>query len=406
MTALSIPRSAFRRPALVTLRALTTWPAYVIYVYLASRVVSSAFLLIAMAHADPSGVGANDSFIGALTDWDAVWYRRIAEQGYPSELPVIGSSVQNNAWAFMPLYPKLVKLLILGQMGAYPLAAVLVSAFFGAAAAVMLVPLVRPHVGHRAAMITAAIFSLGPTSFILQTGYAESLGLFLLFAFLCLVDRSRYGAAALVALPLTFARPGMQAVALFVFLHLCVRLVQSRRSGKPMTRREWVVPLALSGLTGLLGFVWPFLAGMVTGVKDAYLLTELSWRVGYGFDPVHLTYFLPWIRGAVLFFGAPAGPVILGIVLVLGAALVFLPSVRRAGSTVRLWYVSYVLYMLAIFFPQSSTLRLLMPVSPIAAPLGRLAAWQVAVVLAVCVTVQGLLVWNVYGGPFGMLSTP
>jgi hypothetical protein len=62
--------------------------------------------------------------------------------------------------------------------------------------------------------------------------------------------------------------------------------------------------------------------------------------------------------------------------------------------------------MLAIFFPQSSTLRLLMPVSPIAAPLGRLAAWQVAVVLAVCVTIQGLLVWNVYGGPFGMLSTP
>ena len=38
---------------------------------------------------------------------------------------------------------------------------------------------------------------------------------------------------------------------------------------------------------------------------------------------------------------------------------------RRLGVDLRFWMLSYSLYLLAVFFPQSSTFRLLMPLSPL-----------------------------------------
>lgn len=407
MSALTVSNSTLRRPLLGAVRVLSIWQVQVVLLFALSRVVTTAFLAVTMHFADPSAIGTGRTLLGALVDWDGVWYQRIAADGYPTELPLVGGNVQNNAWAFLPLYPLTVKTLILGHMSLYRPAAVLLSCAFGAAAALMLVRLVRPHVGQRAAVLAAVLFSFGPTSYILQSGYAESLGLFLLFALLYLVDGHRYVGAALVALPLAFARPGMQAVALFLLLHAVVRVVRARHEGLAPALRMAVAPVLVAVLSGALGFVWPLLAGWATGTPDAYLLTELSWRVGAGFDPARLTYFMPWIRGAIVWFGMPAGPIILVNLLIAAIALPFLPFVRRVGTTVRLWYASYLLYLLAVFFPQSSTLRLLMPVTPVAAgPLGRLPGWQFGLVLVGCVSLQGLLVWNAFGAQFGMLSTP
>jgi len=45
--------------------------------------------------------------------------------------------------------------------------------------------------------------------------------------------------------------------------------------------------------------------------------------------------------------------------------------VRRLGVDLRFWMASYGLYLLAIFFPQSSTFRLLMPMFPFAAAIAQ-----------------------------------
>ena len=42
----------------------------------------------------------------------------------------------------------------------------------------------------------------------------------------------------------------------------------------------------------------------------------------------------------------------------------FTPWVRRLGVDLRFWMLSYALYLLAVFFPQSSTFRLLVPLAP------------------------------------------
>lgn len=398
---------AGRRPAAAALaRALASLHARVLYVFLASRVVTSVLVVLASRNADPSAAGFGKGPLETLVSWDGGWYAEIGAHGYPTRLPLEGGNVQYNAWAFLPLYPLIVRVAVLGHMTLWPLGAVVVSTVFGAAAAVVLAQLVRPRVGARGAFVTALLFSFGPTAFVLQSGYAESMGLFLLFAVLLLVDRHRYLTALAVAVPLAFTRPGMQAVALLVGLHLALRLVQARRGRDRLARREIASGLALAAGAGVLGFVWPWLADAVTGSPDAYLRTELRWRAGYGFDPNHLSYFTPWIKGATDWFGSPAGLIILGNVLLVAAAVPFLPAVRRIGSTVLLWYGSYGLYLLAIFFPQSSTLRLCLPLSPMAASFARLRGWRVGVALVLCVSAQGLLTWNAYGAPFGIVSTP
>jgi hypothetical protein len=59
------------------------------------------------------------------------------------------------------------------------------------------------------------------------------------------------------------------------------------------------------------------------------------------------------------------GVIILIIVLALAAAAFALPAMRRMPIELRLWLVSYSLYLLAVFFPQSSTFRLLLPLVPV-----------------------------------------
>lgn len=387
-------------------RLIRVWHVQVLLVFAGSRVVSTLLVLAAIRFADPSSLGWHRSLLEALTTWDGGWYQAIARTGYPVVLPMTGGHVQGNAWAFMPLYPLLITVLGLGNSALFPSSAVIVSTACGAGAALALAALVRPRVGTRAAVVTAAIFALGPAAYLLQAGYAESTGLLLLFLLLLAVDRGRYGRAALVAVPLAFARPGMQAVALLVVLHLAGRLWTTRRDRIPLHARDWLPPASLAVLAAASGFAWPAIAGWVTGVRDAYLLTELSWRAASGLDSEHLTYFTPWVHGAILFFGRAAGPVVLFDVVLAAIAALFLPAVRRTGSTVRAWYLSYALYLAAVFFPQSSTLRLCLPLAPVTAPLGRLPGWQVALLLAACTSLQGLLVWNAFGAPMSIVSVP
>ena len=69
---------------------------------------------------------------------------------------------------------------------------------------------------------------------------------------------------------------------------------------------------------------------------------------------------------------------------VVAAALVLDPRVRRTGIEVRLWSASYLVYLLAVFFPQSSTFRLLVPLAPLAGAFAvpRSIVWRAGVLVA------------------------
>ncbi|PKI92097.1 hypothetical protein CW368_04470 [Actinomycetales bacterium SN12] len=376
--------------------------ARIAIIYLLSRLVTTGFFVLAAAASSPaSRFGAAPTLGDYALGWDAQWYWTVAVVGYPNVLPVNeAGQVLENAWAFMPVYAYLAQF---AGLGVWAAGAVLVSLAAGFLACLALHRLLRPRIGAAAALWAVAFFASGPLATLFQVGYAESLFVLLLLVALDLVSRHRYGWLYLVIPVMGFTRPGVLAFALFLGLHGISRWAS--RDRHPLPSKHIAHIIALGALTTLVGFSWQVVAGLVTGDPGAYLKTELSWRRNWLSDPsADFIPFEGFVRGAEFWagqWGMPgwAGWVILTL-LVIGAgyALLRARSVRRLGLDIRLWSASYLLYLLAVFFPQSSTFRLLFPLTPLAGALAvpRSRAYRWAMLL-VCLLLQWVWILAMYG---------
>jgi hypothetical protein len=206
-----------------------------------------------------------------------------------------------------------------------------------------------------------ALISVSMASPILQTGYAESLSLFLFAAALyCyLTKRWIWLAVALAALSIT--RPGLIAFVLFFGGMLVYKYVKDKKI-------SWL-DFGFAALSTVLGFAWLLIAWLVTGRSDAYLRTELAWRAGYT-DATSLVPFAGWFESGSFYLGEVLGPIFVTSLMLAFAAAMFLPSVRALGIELRLWVAAYVIYLFAVFFPQSSTPRILFPAFPLLVAFG------------------------------------
>lgn len=364
--------------------------ARIALVYGAARVVTTLMLWAAASLSGPgSRHGADATVFDLMMGWDSQWYWLVAESGYPAELPRDDAGlVQNNAWAFMPLYPLLVRTLAI-LPGSYPLVAICVSVVTGYLACLALHALLRDRVGAVAAMWAVALFAAGPLAALFQMGYAESLFLLWLLLALRALVRRRFAWLYLLIPLMGYTRPGVLAFSLLLALYGVTRWL--RRRDDPLPVGEIVHIVATGLLAAAVGFSWQAIAGLVTGDPGAYLATELSWRQGWiGGEEAGFVPFDGFLRAASLWFtlwGLPAWAGVAALVVaVAGSAWVLLadPRVRLLGTEVRLWSASYLLYLLAVFFPQSSLFRLLLPLAPLygalAAPPSR--AWRVGVLAA------------------------
>ncbi|MFG6502574.1 hypothetical protein [Microbacterium sp. P05] len=378
--------------------------ARIAIIYIAARVITTLFLLLAAGMSTPnSRFGASPSLSDFVVGWDATWYWFAAVNGYPSDLPLTPSGdVAENAWAFMPLFAFAASGLgaVLGSWGAGALA---LSLLGGYGACLALYALLRPQLERTAALWAVVFFACGPLAALFQVGYAESLFLCFLFAALWCLQHARYAWLYLLIPLMGFTRPGVLAFALLLGLYGVWRWV--KRADAPFPTREAIHLGMLAAWAIVVGFSWQVIAGIVTGDSGAYLATELAWRRNWigdataqfvpfeGFAQASAFWFRTWGLGDV------AGYVAL-VVLVAGAAalLLFEPHVRRLGVVVRLWSASYLLYLLAVFFPQSSIFRLLVPLSPLwgAVAVPRSTAWRVGV-LAAALLGQWWWIYNMYG---------
>ncbi len=376
--------------------------ARIAVVYLAARLVTTLLLLSAAAVSGPaSRYGADAQISDFVLAWDAQWYWLVAVEGYPSELPLTDSGdVAENAWAFMPVFAYAAKIvgLLFGSWGG---GAWFISFVAGYVACIALHRLLRDRIGSSAALWAVVFFAAGPLAAMFQVGYAESLFLMLLLFALDAVIRQRYLLVYPLVLVMGFTRPGILAFALYLGLHGILRFV--RRRSEPLPIRDALHIVALGALATVTGFAWQAIAGWVTADPGAYLATELAWRRNWGADASGFLPFDGWIQASQFWFGQWGMPAWWGIVaLVLlvvatAAVLLFSSSVRKLGADIRLWSASYLLYLLAVFFPQSSTFRLLLPISPlwgaIAVPRSRTyRCWM----LAACVLGQWIWIYNVY----------
>lgn len=370
-------------PLVAALTRVPWWVA-VLTIWGGSRIITTGILMsFAARQSENAWTGASPGYLDFARLWDGHWYYIIAAVGYPDQIPRDENGLAGeSAWAFMPVYPGIIRLgmAITGDFSAHGFAAVAVaiSVLSSAAAALLFFLLARRWLTTGTAMLATALFCVAPLSPILQVAYAEALHLALLLGALVLVLDRRWVVLPLVVTVMALTRPSGLAFALLLVLVWGWRWM--RRADEPFATRERVRLGVAAVVAGLAGLAWPGIVALFTGDMRGYIDTELAWRRPYIGD-VELLPFTPWWQGAQWWAGEkwwpdPAlpgspwsagevlGPVILIALLALATAAFALPAMRRMPIELRFWLIAYALYLLAVFFPQSSTFRLLVPLAP------------------------------------------
>jgi hypothetical protein len=395
-----------------------SWWVQVLTVYAASRVLSALVLLIALRlqGSTPArwwGPG-RPSYAAFVADWwDGWWYRQIAAGGYPAQLPVRSDGLTAlNPWAFYPLYPRLVRVLAdLTGLG-WDVVAPTVATITGGIAMLVVHECIRAGAPHAVAarpglpLATVAVLCVFPSSVVLGAAYTESLALVLVAGALLLVVRRRYLWAVLPVALLGFTRAVALPLAAVVVVHAVGRWRRSRSGGEPM--RDWPAMAVLLVVTVVSGVAWPVIAGVVTGVPDAYLRTQEAWR-----RPRPMTPFGGWTR-LEAFDGTAVAVTVLVVLAVV--ALLVSRSARRLGPELLTWSVTYLVYLAAVADLISSLFRFLLLAFPLAAALvgllpapARRARWWLGGLLVVLAGLQvawALEIWVYVPGEIGFLKAP
>jgi len=346
------------------------WWMVVLALYGASRVATTTLMVTLYAAATLGGwpfpsSRADPTFFTFSGSWDASYYRQIGEHGYPDTIPTDGNgNVQQNPWAFLPLFPWVVRaLMFVTGLGFYP-AGIIVAGLFGAGATLVLYRLVARRVGAASGLWAAVFFCFGPLSFVLQIAYAESMFFFLMFAGVLMMAVRRYWLVIPFAVAAAFTKPGELALPLALGVVFVARLILERRSGEPFPVRDRVAMIVAGAVSAVAGLAWPLIASIVTGFPNAYVATELSWWTGFvgrvAFVPMTPWFIFTWKYANVI--GATL------VVAVIGGFVWLLSrrGVRALGLEVVAFAASYGLYIFAVFLPQQSLFRLLMPLAPLA----------------------------------------
>lgn len=337
--------------------------------------------------------------------WDGSWYQRIAMSGYPSALPTdpVSGAVEQNAWAFYPMFPAVVKAVMTVTNLSFLVASPLVAFIMGAAAVALVATLVseaapealrhRPNLP----LLTVAALSAFPSAAVCMVGYSETTALFIIALSLLLISRRQYAWAALAIIALGFTRAVALPMVAVVVWHGVLRWRATRSAGTPTDRVMVVKLVALSLVAAISGVIWPLITGVVTGVPDAYFRTQAAWRLGRKGD-VPFTLFAEKLSEWV-------GP--WGLLITLAACLsvtllTFTPPARRLGAELQSWGAAYLVYIVAVADLGSSILRLgwlsiTLPMVIVALPKK---GWlQVMTIMALLVSQTVWIIWIwVYGG--------
>lgn len=364
-----ITRNPSSGPLLDLWRGVPAW-LKVVLIYVASRILTTIVMLIYAGNQEETWqTPQNPDYFTFANIWDGEWYRYIAFSGYPTELPVNEQGlVTENSWAFMPVYPFLVRGLSVLTTLPFEVCAVVVSLVAGLGCSLAFYKLLRHYVSQNVALFAVTLLCIGPVSPLFQVAYAEALHFWMLVVLLnMMVERRWLAMIPLVAIA-SLTRPTGLAWAFALFLYILYRYwnrywARLERFDRREQQEVWGVAI----FSGLMGLAWLIIAAIATGRFDAYLETEFAWRRHYT-GGVHTPPFTAWFYGADFWFGP-----IVGALLVLAIVAVMIiwfgsRTLSRFGTEIRLWGIAYFSYVFAVFFPQSSTFRLLFPLFLAAAP--------------------------------------
>lgn len=337
----------------------------VLGMYLLFRFFSFVVISLVADHQDPNGVprgpqGDGVGYFDMTRIWDGDWYNRIVDEGYPTELPTDEEGkLQQNQWAFYPLFPMMVRAVMSVTGLSFGVAASTVALVLGAAAAMVMGVLLRDRVGPFVAFSAVAVYAASPPSPTLQLAYTESLAMLLLCGFLLAISREQWWVATAFALLTGVARPVALPLGLVALVAVIWRW--RAREERAIDRPTYVAMGASLVSCGLSGLMWPAYAGWRTGVSSAYTDTMATWR---GSGEIHP--FVPWVENARYALGDTRGVLVLLLAAALMIAALAGPWAKGLGPVLRTWTLGYLLYLAAVLDVWTSLFRYLLFIFPLA----------------------------------------
>jgi hypothetical protein len=297
----------------------------------------------------PGGFGqAVKKILSPWLRWDTMWYLWIAREGY---------TVKENAVAFAPMYPFLIR--IFGSLfgGQYLLVAMVISwgSFFGASSLLLdwanSVEAEVPSSGVLWAMLTF------PSAFFFFAGYTESLFLLLLLAAWQFARQGRWPLVGLLGAAATLTRFS----GVFLILPFLMIFWEQYRAGKG----GWVKVLWL-GLIPAVFLLWNIYAKFRYGLYPSAGL-DLGWELHWGWPwetivgniqniftaPPHeafpsildlLTIFVV-VWAAIWWFRRKAYPEVIYLVSILFLSITKVTDLGGAGSTSRYLLLLFPMYL-------------------------------------------------------------
>lgn len=324
------PRIAVRRAA-----AAISSARFALGVYLATR---GLLLLVALVN----GSLRHHAFTHELSQWDGLWYRELADHGYPNHVLHIQSTL-----GFFPLYPLLVWAVSHAfvvpiahwQILSTTVAGVLVAGVGGAVATVLVQRLAAGWWGEEVARRAVLIFCLFPGSVVFSMVYAEGIMLPLAAGCLLALQRRRWLLAGALAGLATATEPQGLVLVIVCAVSAAVELRRHGLSG----RRALLAPaLAPVGAAGFAIYLWIW-----TGSPFASLIAQ---RDGWsertdGLALVHLAENLG-DQISLRHFNHPT--IDLNLVVGLGGAIVLIVLLGLVARNWREMSLEAILYTLGI----------------------------------------------------------
>ncbi len=221
-------------------------------VYFATRVLLllAAYLLSAFGH---------HNFLHELANWDGLWYREIANNGYLNHV-----SNGQTTLGFFPLYPLAIwivepvftVLTAHGDIWAATVGGVVISTIGGAVATYLIYRLGTEWWNRRVGFRAAVLFAVFPGSVIFSMVYSEGIMIPLAAGCLLALGHRRWLLAGILAGLATAVQP---VAIVLVAACATAALLEWRRSGwqRPVLRRVIVAPLlSLTGICAFAAFLW------------------------------------------------------------------------------------------------------------------------------------------------------
>jgi MFS family permease len=353
----------------VTRASLRTLAWRVVLLYLALRAVTTVLLVVASRDqvVMPDWTGPTVEPLDMTVLWDGSWYRHVALNGYPTELPVNGDSgrVAQNAWAFYPVFPLVSRALMSATGLGFPVVASALALACGLGAAVLMAGLLAERVGERVALATVAVWAAFPAAVSLQLAYTESAAMLVLCAALWALLRRQWVLVGALGLLLGLTRPVTAPLVAVVAVALLVRWVHRRRS--PIGWGEYLGgAFALAG-TALGAVAWPLVAWYVTGSRTAYTDTMAAWRAGNEIVPLKPWWGMSKWAARDLPHPDVLGPVGLAALAVGIVVLTVGPWASALGPELRAWCLAYPAYLAVVLDPFTSIFRYALPLFPLVA---------------------------------------